>query len=107
MIDLFAPYERRTVQIVGSLDELKKRSVRSVSVQLDYQFFGERRRPMVVVRTDQAADEAKLEVTLPLGSDEYGYTITWHLEGGKRLSATRKDSMGVIFIDELPAGGEP
>lgn len=107
MIDLFAPYERRTVQIVGSLDELKKRSVRSVSVQLDYQFFGERRRPMVVVRTDQAADEAKLDVTLPLGSDEYGYTITWHLEGGQRLSATRKDSMGVIFIDELPAGGEP
>jgi hypothetical protein len=107
MIDLFAPYERRTVQIIGSPDELRKHAVRSVSVQLDYQFFGERRRPMVVVRTDRPAEERTVDITLPLGRDEYGYTITWHLEGGKRLTATRTDTSGVIFIDELPDGGHP
>jgi len=104
MVDLFAPYERRTVQIVGSVDALRKLGVRSVAIQLDYDFFGDRRRPQAVVRTDQQAAEPTIEVTLPLGRPQYGYTISWHLVGGSVVTATRTDTTGVIFIDELPEG---
>lgn len=103
MLDLFTPYERRVVQIVGSRDVLRSRQVRAVIVEVDYPFFGERRRQTVVVRPDQAGEEPRVEITLPLGEQEYSYVITWQMEGNRRLSAKGVDTGGVVFIDEIPA----
>ncbi len=102
MIDLFTPYERRVVQIVGDLQTLKSRLVRAVIVDVEYPFFGERRRQSLVVRPDQAGDEPRIEITLPLGEQQYGYVITWQLEGSRRLTTKGLDGAGVVFIDELP-----
>jgi hypothetical protein len=58
----------------------------------------------VVVRPDQeAAAEPSVEITLPLGQLEYGYVITWQLEGSRRLTAKGTDTGGILFIDEVPA----
>ena len=102
MIDLFAPYERRVIQIVGNMDALKKQQVRAVVVDVDYPFFGERRHQTLIVRPDQPGDEPKIEITLPLGEQRYGYSITWQLEGNRRQTTRGDDATGVIFIDELP-----
>jgi hypothetical protein len=102
MIDLFAPYERRVIQIVGNMDTLKKRQVRAVVVDVDYPFFGDRRRQTVVVRPDQPGEEPRIEITLPLGQQQYGYAITWQLDGNRRLTAKGTDATGVVFIDEIP-----
>jgi len=102
MIDLFAPYERRVIQIVGNMDALKKQQVRAVVVDVDYPFFGERRHQTLIVRPDQPGDEPTIEITLPLGEQRYGYSITWQLEGNRRQTTRGDDAAGVIFIDELP-----
>jgi hypothetical protein len=104
MIDLFTPYERRVVQIVGDRAALKQRGVRAVVVEVSYPFFGERRTQTVLVRPDQeASEEPRLEITLPLGQQEYGYAITWQLDGGRRLTTKGMDSSGIVFVDEVPA----
>lgn len=102
MIDLFAPYEHRTVQLVGDGGALKSKGVRAVVVQLDYPFFGERRRPQLVVRPEEAIEEKQVEITLPLGQPSYDYLVTWQMEGNKRLTDKRTDTSGLIFVDELP-----
>ncbi len=102
MINLFTPYERRVVQIVGNRDVLKSKQVRAVVIEVEYPFFGEKRRQSVVVRPDQPGEEPRVEITLPLGQHRYSYAITWQLEGNRRLTATGVDTGGVVFIDELP-----
>jgi hypothetical protein len=102
MIDLFAPYEHRTVQLVGDGGALKSKGVRAIVVQLDYPFFGERRRPQMVVRPEEPIEEKQVEITLPLGQPNYDYLVTWQMEGNKRLTDKRTDASGLIFVDELP-----
>lgn len=102
MIDLFAPYEHRTVQLVGDGGALKSKGVRAVVVQLDYPFFGERRRPQMVLRPEEPIEEKQVEITLPLGQPNYDYLVTWQMEGNKRLTDKRTDTSGLIFVDELP-----
>jgi hypothetical protein len=102
MIDLFAPYERRTIQVVGDSAALQHKNVRAVVVEVEYAFFGERRRHQLVLRPDQPAQEQSVQVTLPSADFRYDYRITWQLDGGRRLTSTGRDSSGVLFVDELP-----
>ncbi len=102
MIDLFAPYEHRTVQLVGDRGALKTKGVRAVVVQLDYPFFGERRRPQMVVRPEEAIEEKQVEITLPLGQPDYDYLVTWQMEGNRKVTDRRTDASGLIFVDEMP-----
>lgn len=102
MIDLFAPYEHRTVQLVGDGGALKTKGVRAVIVQLDYPFFGEQRRPQLVVRPGEPIEEKQVEITQPLGQPDYDYVVTWQMDGNKRLTSRGHDTSGLIFVDELP-----
>lgn len=103
MIDLFAPYERRTIQLAGDSEALRTRGVRAVVVEVDYPFFSERRRPQIVVRPGEPFDEKHAEITLPLGQPAYDVTLTWQLAGGERLTAKRRESSGLVFVDEFPS----
>lgn len=107
MIDLFAPYERRTVQLMGDTDALKAKGVRAVIVQVEYPFFAKPQRPQMVARMDRPLDEHQIEITLPLNQYDYGFSTTWQLEGNKRLSRSGRDSSGLIFVDELPEPPRP
>jgi hypothetical protein len=102
LIDLFTPYERRSIQIVGDREALMKRQVRAVMVDVEYPFFGERRRQSVIVRPDAAGEDPRIEITLPLGQQEYDFVITWQLEGNRRLSSRAKGRLDLLFIDEVP-----
>jgi hypothetical protein len=102
LIYLFTPYERRSVQIVGDRQVLTKHQVRAVTVDVEYPFFGDRRRQSVIVRPDAIADDPRIDITLPLGQEEYDFVITWQLEGNRRLSSRGKDRVGVVFIDDVP-----
>jgi hypothetical protein len=102
LIDLFAPYERRSVQIVGDREALMKRQVRAVIVDVEYPFFGDRRRQSVIVRPDATGEDPRIDITLPLGQQEYDFVITWQLEGNRRLSSRGKGRFGLVFIDEVP-----
>lgn len=102
MIDLFAPYERRRVQLAGDGEALRAKGVRAVIVEVDYPFFGERRRPQLIVRPGDAIENQQVDVTLPLGSPEYEVTTTWQMTGGERRTAKRRETGGLVFVDEMP-----
>jgi len=113
MIDLFAPYERRTVQVVGDAGTLAQRGVRVVVVQIEYPFFDRTRRQQMVVRPGTGGAggaasgggggvEQQVEITLPRNEFAYDYTITWQLDGGRRVVAQRRDNSGLIFTDDMP-----
>ena len=102
MIDLFAPYERRNIQLAGDPGALRARGVRAVVVEIDYPFFNEHRRPQLVVRPEESLDQKHVEITLPLGQPAYDVTLTWQLAGGERLTAKRHETSGLVFIDEIP-----
>jgi hypothetical protein len=103
MIDLFAPYERRSIQLAGDPETLRKRGVRAVVVEIEYPFFSEQRRPQLVLRPDEPIDQKHLDITLPLGQPSYNVSLTWQMTGGERLTAKRTESSGLVFVDELPA----
>jgi hypothetical protein len=103
MIDLYVPYERRTVQLVDAGAPWAELGVRAVVVQISYPFFGRPRREQMVVRTDRPLEDPSVEITLPLGEYEYDYDITWMFEDGRRVSAGGRDGSGLVFLDEPPA----
>jgi hypothetical protein len=105
MINLLAPYQRQQVRVAASSPALLSKKVRAVSVQIEYPFFGERRRQQIVVRPGDPAEPPPVSITLPLNQLEYDYAITWQLEGGRRLTKRGSDSTGTIFVDELPEDG--
>jgi len=92
------------VQLMGSAAALQARGVRAVIVQIDYPFFAARRRQQLVAKPDQPIDAQAVEITLPLNQFEYDVTITWQLEGNRKLTRSGKDSSGLVFVDELPEG---
>ncbi|MGD8497087.1 MAG: hypothetical protein PVF05_13005 [Gemmatimonadales bacterium] len=102
MINLYAPYDRRVVQLVGDYERLRDRGVRAVFVEISYPFFGERRSQDRIIRIDRPPEEATIEATLPRDEPVYDYEITWHVSGEDDLTADGTDRTGIVYIDELP-----
>jgi hypothetical protein len=103
MLDLYAPYERRVVQLTGETAALSSQGVRAVVVQIEYPFFGAPRRQQLVVKPGQSLDDARLEITLPRDQFEYEYSVVWQLTEGLRRTRRGRDGSGLVFVDELPA----
>lgn len=106
MINLYAPYDRRVVQLVGDHDLLRSRGVRTVFVEISYPFFGEQRTQDHILRLDRPPEEATIEATLPRDEPTYDYQITWHVSGEDDLTTSGADRTGIVYIDEMPGEGE-
>jgi hypothetical protein len=102
MIDLYAPYRRNTVEVIGDGETLRELGVRAVAVRVDYDFFDGRRSQELALPTSEPLDGREIEITLPLNVYEYDYQITWLRRGREPLVASGRDDTGVIFIDSLP-----
>jgi hypothetical protein len=102
MINVFAPYERRTIQLDGDADVLKAAKVRAVTVQLDYPFFNDSRKPMLTLKPSEPMGDKKFDITLPINIYEYKYDINWIMSDGSMKSASGKNKSGFLFIDNLP-----
>jgi hypothetical protein len=102
MIDLYAPYERSTVELVGDAKKLAEAGVRAVAVAVEYPFFDGKRTREVSIPTSEQLDGKQLEITLPTGMKGYDYHVTWIRRGKPPLEASGKDTTGFIFLDDLP-----
>jgi hypothetical protein len=103
MIDLYAPYKRNTVQLVGDSDELKQKGVRAIAVHVEYDFFDGRRSQDLALPTSEPIDGKEIEITLPLNVYKYDYSVTWMRKGAPPAEAKGSDDTGVIFVDEIPS----
>lgn len=104
VVHLYAPFERRRVELLGDPRALAQRGVRAVSVGIDYPFFDERRHHRATVRPGDGAVDASFELVLPRDRPEYQYTLTWILDDGRRLVSSGTTEGDVVVIDELPSG---
>ena len=102
MIDLFAPYVRSRVELVGDAEALAERGVRAVDVVVEYPFFGDTRMQELTVATSDGIDGQGFDITLPEGVTSYDYAITWVRRDEEPLEASGSDDSGFLIVDELP-----
>lgn len=101
MINLFAPYERRVIDVIGDNEVLKENNIRSVIVELSYSFFGEIRKSRLVIMANEPVSDKFFEITQPLNDYAYDYSVKWIKQDGQQTSKNYTDSSGIIFIDNL------
>jgi hypothetical protein len=98
MINLYTPYEYRTVYIDGDLEGLSNQGVKAVVVSLEYQFFDKVKKQRLVIRPKDNLDEISFTQTIPNGQYDYKYTIEWIGKTGS-YTEEKMDNTGIIFID--------
>lgn len=100
MINLFAPFERRNIQLLGDINTLV--DVKAIVVKVDYSIFGQNRSFQKVIRPGENLTEKSFQLITPIDEFEYNYTINWIKSDGRRLKKTGKDRFGLLFLDEIP-----
>lgn len=97
LINLYVPYERKEILILGDWEEINSANVKAIYVKLKYSFFGETQITPITIIPAKAFQEIKLEITLPKNQTVYDYEIVWI---GKELPVVNGQSeAGAIFID--------
>jgi hypothetical protein len=102
MINLFAPFKRTNIQLLGDEGVLVEQGVRAAIIQISYPFFDEIRIGRLTWKPGDDMDQKQMDITLPLNHDQYSYKITWVKNDGSRQVKEGDDNTGLIFIDELP-----
>ena len=102
MVNLFVPFQRRSIQLDGNLSALKTEDIRAISVQIEYPFFNQIKTHRVTIRPTDNLEEKTFEITLPNNVEEVSYDITWIRRNKPALTKSGTDKYGLIFIDELP-----
>jgi hypothetical protein len=102
MVNLFIPYKRKVIELEGDIQLLQNRGVRSLSVQIEYPFFTQKKQDRVTINLSKMLDDKSFSITQPDDEEEVNYNITWITTQGERIQHNGKDKTGIIFIDELP-----
>jgi len=102
MIDLFAPYVRRTVEVLGEPSVLVDRGVRAVVVRVSYPFFGDTRSERRILYASGDGMDSPIELTQPLGEEGYTVSLLWQISGGGQVTRRFDDDSGLIVVDEVP-----
>ena len=102
VINLYAPYQYRKIDLMGDIRMLQEAGVVAVAVEIEYPFFGKTKKERVTVRTNSGEEAHTLEAILPLGVDRVDYKITWIYREGRKVALRGEDEFGVILIDEIP-----
>jgi hypothetical protein len=101
MIVVFAPFQRKSVQVVDAGVDLRSLGIRAVVVGISYPFFGRTRTEQQVIRVGNP-ESVKFDITLPEDVFAYDFNMTWMMENGDRPSITVSDNTGLVFLDAPP-----
>jgi hypothetical protein len=102
MVNLFIPFQRRTIRLEGDLNTLVEEGIRAVSVQVNYPFFGQTKQQRVTIRPNDDLNQKSFEITLPNSIEDVNYKITWIKREENSQELEGIDRIGIIFIDEIP-----
>jgi len=101
MINLFVPFERKKIELVGDLTQLNEQEVKVIATNISYDFFGNTNTESLRIYPKDTIKDAFFEITLPNGQNEVAYTISWFINGNP-ITKEGIDTYGLIFIDEIP-----
>lgn len=102
MINLYVPYERHAIQLIGDHTQLSAKGVKAVVVAITYDFFGSPRKQQNIIRAGEAPEDKLFHVIMPLNDFRYHYHITWVMNNGELKERSGDDELGMLFIDDLP-----
>ncbi len=102
MINLYTPFERRSISLEGDLEALKSQGIRAASVKITYPFFDQERTDSRLLRPGDDPGAKPFLVTLPRGREAIDYQISLMRSEGAPLRWRGTDEFGLIFFDELP-----
>ncbi|MCB0375080.1 MAG: hypothetical protein KDD04_04090, partial [Sinomicrobium sp.] len=102
MVNLFIPFQRRSIHLEGDMELFKEKDIRAVSVQISYPFFDRTKQHRVTIRPGDDLNEKAFEITLPNNVEDVNYKITWIRKNGSKQETEGVDNFGIIFIDEIP-----
>ncbi len=103
IVNLFAPYQSRKILIGGNLQQLWKQDIKSIAVKISYDFFGKSKRPIpLIIQESDNLSEKYFEIICPLDTCDIDYQINWYKEDNHIVKMNRKDTIGIIFIDDPP-----
>lgn len=102
MINLYVPYERHAIQLIGNMEQLSSRGVKAVVVAISYDFFGSPRQQQNIIRSGEVLEDKTFHIIMPLNAFQYDYHITWVMSNGERVTRSDKDNLGILFIDDIP-----
>ncbi len=101
MINLFVPYERRTIRLEGDPTLLQDKQVRALQVKIDYPFFGETRRLQQTLKPNELPQGKSFEITLPRETGAFNYQITWFFQDGSSQNTSGSWESDILFVDNL------
>lgn len=101
-INLFAPYQRQSLKLLGQWAALEQAGVRSVDVAVRYPFFGNTKTQRLAFQAEESFASQGIEMILPAGTREYDYDIQWTLAGGEIVAQSGRDWRQHLVVDELP-----
>ena len=102
MINLFAPYERRTIKFEGDPKLLKDKNVRVIIIKVNYPFFGEDRKLETYLKPEDNFLDKQFDITLPANQYSYHYTLTWKFKNGTEKTISGNNDTELLFIDTIP-----
>jgi hypothetical protein len=100
LINLYAPYRRKLVRVIADRALLGEENIRALVVQVDYPFFGDRKRETFRLRADaQPGGVDGIELTIPRDAGEYHWVMTWYRQDGTRLSTEGTGDDAILLAD--------
>ncbi len=105
MLALQPPHRYRTVTIEGSGRALTKAGVRHAVVTVTSMINDKPVKNQVTIRNRGPAPALVLDIPEDPANPDVQVAITWHLSGGKNLTAEESLEGNIVYWDELPKGG--
>lgn len=102
MVNLFVPFQRKTIYMEGNMSEIQGKDIRAISVQISYPFFDQVKQQRITLKPTDDISQKNFEVTLPNNTENVNYKITWIRKNGTKIEREGVDTIGLIFVDELP-----
>ena len=102
MINLYVPFERKKIELLGDLLQLKEQNVKAITTKISYDFFGNKNSERLTIYPKDTIADKFFEITLPKGQDTVDYTITWFFKEQPAIKKEGIDNYGLLFIYEIP-----
>ncbi len=105
-IALRPPFVVRRIALDGDQEALRRAGVRAVTATLAWDVLGHRQRRTATVRPGQLP--RIVPVVLSRDDPQLSVSLTWHLAGGRKVTAGPwQESSEIVFVDEIPGTPAP
>ena len=106
-VNVASPLVRRQIDLEVDPGIAEDEGMRLVTVQVYYNLGDQEKSVRATLRPSRQQLSASVHYIAPVDAFDYQYDVSWRLQGNRSVSLERTTSNeAVLFVDELPEGGE-